>query len=140
MQVEHASLAQVTRGKDGRRVVIEEDVGNIAKRLKEIDERLVLRYSELGEYFQVIEVCPDGSESLVTTAKELTPLLVAEIERLGSEGYKLAAEADRLDREAERQKDYAFEQKVGAVGERLAHAVRRDIQAKHRIFLPRGIS
>lgn len=132
-------MAQVALGRGGQTITITEDVGDIAQRLKELDERLVLRWSECGEYFQVIERLPDGSESLVTTASELSPALIDHVRKLGHSSYDFAEELEAADKKAEREKDWRFEQEVGEIGERLAHAIRKDTEAKHRIFLPRGL-
>jgi hypothetical protein len=139
VDIERASLAQVIEGRGGQTVTITEDVGDIAARLKEIDERLVLRWNERGNYFQVIERLPDGSESLVTTRQVIGPELVEHVAKLGKRKITLAAEVEAIDKKAEREKDWRFEQEIGEIGERLAHALRKDTQAKHRIFLPRGV-
>lgn len=139
MDIPRASLAEVIEGRGGQTVTITEDVGDIAQRLKEIDERLVLRWNDRGEYFQVIEVLPDGSESLVTTRQVIGPELLEHVAKLGKRRITLAAEVEAIDKKAEREKDWRFEQEVGEIGERLAHAVRQDVQAKNRIFLPRGV-
>jgi hypothetical protein len=139
VDIERASFAQVIEGRGGQTVTITEDVGDIASRLKQIDERLVLRWNERGEYFQVIECLPDGSESLVTTRQVIGPELVEHVAKLGKRTITLAAEVEEIDRKAEREKDWRFEQEMGEIGERLAHALRKDTEAKHRIFLPRGV-
>jgi hypothetical protein len=139
VDIQRASLTQVIEGRGGQTVTISEDVGNIAARLKEIDERLVLRWNERGSYFQVIECLPDGSESLVTTRQVIGPELVESVAKMGKRKITLATEIEDIDKKAEREKDWRFEQEVGEIGERLAHAVRKDTQAKHRIFLPRGV-
>jgi len=136
MEIPHASFAQVSRGKDGNRVLITEDVGDIAKRLKEVDGNLILVWNERGEYFMVIEKLENGSESIVTTVPELRPDLIEYVRMLGSEDYDVGKEADRIDKEAERQKDHAFSEKIGARGERLAHALHKDLSHKNRIIVP----
>lgn len=120
-------------------MLIEEDVGDIAKRLNEIDESLFLQWVERGEYFRVIQRTEGGSEQIVTTVKELTPALVEHVRMLGSEDYDLAKEAERMDNEAKQANDRRFSEQIGEAGERMAHAIRKDIQAKHRIFLPKGV-
>jgi hypothetical protein len=139
VEIQRASLAQVVEGRGGQTVTITEDVGDIAQHLKRLDDRLILRWNERGEYFQVIERLPDGSESLVTTARELSPALIDHVRKLGHSSYDFAKELEAADRKAEREKDWRFEQEVGEIGEHLAHAIRKDTEAKHRIFLPRGV-
>lgn len=138
MEIQHASLAQVRKGRDGRRVLVERDVLDVARQLQEIDPGLRVWWNEYGEYFAVGHVQPDGSESLVTTVAELTPAVVEHVRRLGSAGYDYAAELARKDQQAEKDRADVFTEQVGEAGERLAHAVRNDIQAKPRIFVPGG--
>lgn len=142
MEIARASLAQLQRGRDGRKLLITEDVGDIAKRIAEIDPTLFVRFNEDGEFFQVFQRIEEGplvKEQLVTTAQELTPALVEHVRMLGSEDYDLAKEADRIDREAEKNRDHRFSEKIGERGELLAHALRKDKQVKTHIIVPRGV-
>lgn len=136
MEIARASFAQLSRGKDGRKVLIEEDVGDIAKRLAEIDPGLFVQWVEDGEYFRVIQRTENGSEHIVTTALELSPALVEHVRMLGSEDYDVAKEAERIDCEADREKDRQFAEKIGERGELLAHALRKDKQVKQSIVVP----
>ena len=46
-----------------------------------------------------------------------------------------------MDDAAERSKKRAFQERVGEIGERLHHALRKDLgYDKDRIWLPRGVS
>jgi len=82
MKLEPASLAQVRTGRDGRRVCIDEDVFDVARRLAQIDPSLSLHWNERGEYFVVVETGEDGRERLVTTTTELDGRLIEHVERL----------------------------------------------------------
>lgn len=139
MDIPRASLAMVQAGKDGRRISITEDVCDIAKRLGEIDPRLVLRYNEAGEFFEVVECLENGSESRVTTATELTPALVEHVRWLGSEDYKLADQIAKAEAKREAEVDRRFEEQIGERGEVLAHAIRKDIEAQNKAFVPREV-
>jgi hypothetical protein len=139
MEIKPATLAQVRAGRDGRRVLVEEDVLDIARRLTLIDDSLSLHWNENGEYFVVVQTDRDGREHLVTTAQELDGRLLDRILQLVHPSYDLAGELDRLDAESERAADWRFREKTGAVAEKLAHALRKDVEAKNRVFLPRGV-
>lgn len=139
MEIQRASFAQLSRGKDGRKILIEEDVGDVAKRIAQIDPTLFVKWNEQGEYFMVIQRLREGErerEQLVTTALELSPALVEHIEALGSERYDLAKEAERIDKAAEAEKDRRFEEQIGERGEVLAHALRKDKGIKTSIIVP----
>lgn len=142
MEIQPASLAQVRKGRDGRRVLIEDDVLDIAKRLQEIDDSLKLLWNEYGEYFVVAEVVqtPDGPEErLVTTAQDLDERLLQRVEKITHPSYDFAKEVDRIDKEAEKEKDHRFHEETGEVGERLAHAVRKDLQHTGKAFVPKDV-
>lgn len=134
MEIQHATLSQVRTGRNGTRVLIEQDVQDVVQRLKELDPNLRVHWNEYGEYFVISELLPDGSESLVTTVQDLNPVLVDYVRKLANKDY--AAELDRLDREADRQADHERSEKVGEIGERAAHALRKDLSVQNRIYVP----
>lgn len=136
MDIEYASLACVQRGINGELVTIEDDVLDVARRLKEIHPSLHVYWNEQGEYFVIYELCGDGRERLVTTVKELDPRLIAHFEMLASESYDAVREMDKMDDQADRDKKAAFEERVGEIGERLHHALRKDLQAQNHIYVP----
>jgi hypothetical protein len=146
MEVPAASLAQVTRARDGRLVEITDDVQGIANALAQIDHHLSLRYSETGEYW-VVYWRPEGSEygdgDLITTTTELDHRLVKRIEFLywqaRQPGYSFADEVEAQDAAAEREREHQFSERVGEIGERLAHALRKDLQVKSKIVVPADV-
>ena len=143
MEIEPATIAQVRAGRDGRVLTVEEDVFEVAGRLKEIDPSLHLRWNERGEYFVVYQLIgkleEGGEEKLVLTAKELTPAIIARVEEIAHPEYDFVAEMDKLDKQADKDKDHRFHEQTGEAAERMAHAVRKDIQAKNKIILPKGV-
>jgi hypothetical protein len=139
MEITPASFAQVRDGRDGRRITIEEDVGDIARRVKEISHLLSLQWNEKGEFFAVVETTADGTERLVLTAQECDNRIVERVMRIADASYDFLAEVDAMDARAEREKAHRFSEETGEVGERLAHALRRDIQAKNKVILPKGV-
>lgn len=143
MDINHADLIQVQRaigGKyDGCLVAIEDDVLDVARRLKEIHPSLHVYFNEVGGYFVIYEMCEDGTERLVTTVKELDGKLIKYFEMLNSESWDAVAEMEKMDDQAEKNKKTAFAEKVGEIGERLHHALRKDFEFKDRVFLPKGV-
>ncbi len=135
MEVQPATLAQVRAGRDGRRVIVEEDVGDIARQIHEIDHRLGVQWNEKGEFFMVIE--QDGlRERLVLTAQELDGRVVERVRRIADPAYDFVGEIDQMDQQAQREKDSRFREETGLVGERLAHAVRKDLGYQGKVFVP----
>lgn len=114
----------------GRVVEVDSDVFDVAKRLKEVDPSLGLRWSEAGEYFVVYQEMPDGSRHLVTTSQTLTPAIVDRVREVASPDYDLAAEIEKREREADAEMDQRVHEHLGEVGERLAHAIRKDLDER----------
>jgi hypothetical protein len=139
MQLQPATLAQVRAGRDGRKILIEEDVLNIAARLQRVSPALSLHWSESGGHFLVVETSATGDERMVLTVQQLDERILQRVEEIAHPSYSYVAELDRLDDTAEAEKDHRFREQTGEVGERLAHALRQDLQDKHRVFLPRGV-
>ncbi len=136
MDIEHSSLTQVQRGIGGELVTIEDDVLDVARRLKEIHPSLHVYFNEQGGYFTIYELCDDGRERIVTNVNELDGRLIGYFEMLASESWDVIAEMDRMDDQAGRDKEHRFAEKVGEIGERLHHALRKDFQATDRIYVP----
>jgi hypothetical protein len=136
VDIENATLAQVQRGIGGELILIEDDVLDVVRRLKEIHPSLNVWYNEQQGYFVIYELCDDGRERVVTTVRELDARLISHFEMLASESWNAVAEMDRMDDQADRDKKYRFAERVGEIGERLHHALRRDYEAKDRIYLP----
>lgn len=136
MKIEHASLLQVQKGLGGKKVLIENDVLDVVKQLQEISPDLFVNYIEQGDYFAIVENCPDGVERLVTTVKDLTPAVVEHIRKIGSDSWDAVAEMERTDDAASANKKHEFGERVGEIGERLHHALRKDFQAQDKIWVP----
>lgn len=138
MDLEPASLAQVRTGRDGRRVLVEDDVLDIAGKLKAVDADLRLQWNEKGEFFAVVQITEDGGERLVTTAQECDDRLVERMAKVTSSTYDLVADMDQTDAAAERAKDHAFSEQTGEIAERLASAVRKDLNPA-KIIVPKDL-
>jgi hypothetical protein len=139
IDIQPATMQQVTRTDKGRLIAMGDDVQGVAKALHEIDQYLTLSYDPDQEYFIVRRDVPqeDGSvdEQLVLTARELDHRIVARVKEIGSEDYDYVGELDRLDAEADRRKDKAHSEKMGDAGERLRHALRQDLGYTDRAFI-----
>ena len=136
-------MKQIVKGRDGKMVTITDDVQGVANRLAEIDPNLRLRYSEAGEYFVVYCKPPEWEEGdgyVVTTAQDLDMRLaerVAEVYwKQRQPGFSLADELDANDKAVDAEADHQFTESAGEHYERLAHALRKDLGYKGRIFVP----
>ncbi len=126
--IEPVTLDQLKRGKNGKMVLVESDVGGIVQQIKQINPNLCVRHSDLGGYFVVFFRNPDnGKERLITTAKSLDGRLVNRMHKLNSGNYDYLAELARLDREADKAKDERIKEEMGEIAERLAFALRKDL-------------
>jgi hypothetical protein len=145
MIIDSAALPSVQRGRRGTVVFVDDDALGVAKELEEMKfpegyGKLRLAWNEFRESFVVIQVKDDGSEHIVTAAKQADGRLIDRVRRITHPSYNFAQELETIDAQADKERDWLFSQRVGDLAERLAHAVRKDTQAKNRIFLPDGIS
>lgn len=132
-------MSMVQMGRDGRSVLVDDDVLDIARRIKEIDDSLLLRWNERGEFFVVAQIVqtPDGpEEKLVLTTMELDERIIHRLKHISHASYNLADEAEKIDREADRKAEHEFSERVGEIGEHAAHALRKDLQAQSKIIIP----
>ena len=134
MDLQPASIAQVRQGKH-RRVTVTADVGSVVKQIQEIDPRLGVIWDEDGEFFAVVE--QDGpKQRIVLTALELDYRVLQRIRELASPDYDYVAEMDKMDQQADKEKEHKFMQEVGENAEVMAHALRSDLEYKGKIFIP----
>jgi hypothetical protein len=59
------------------------------------------------------------------------------MEQIANPSYDFMAEVEAMDRQAEKDKDHAFHEETGEIAEELAHAVRKDLGATNKVFVPR---
>ncbi|HXJ92628.1 MAG TPA: hypothetical protein VMT20_07070 [Terriglobia bacterium] len=139
MELQPASIAQVRQGKK-RRITVTEDVGNVVRQIKEIDSRLGVIWDDDGEFFAVVE--QDGpKQRIVLTAQELDHRVLHRLLEISSPDYDYVGEMDRMDAQADKEKDHRFSQEVGENAEVMAHALRTDLKRDHgwsggKIFIP----
>lgn len=132
-----AELVQVRAGKGGRLIEIDQDVLDVCKRLREVDPCLGVDYNEDSCLFRVSELCADGRKRTVCWVEELTADLPDYLQRLTKTDY--VKEIERMDAQADRDRDHAFHERMGPIGERLAFALRKDFGVKSKAFVPRDI-
>lgn len=143
-EIEAATVEQVRQGSDGTLHLIDADAGGVVAGLKRIDENLNLRYSDAGNYYVVYYEKEPGQKELVGTYQHLDSRIVKDVERINWEnlrpGYSFADELDRLDKEAEKAFNHRQREAIGESAERLAHAMRKDLNmTDHRAFISRGV-
>ena len=133
-EIEPARIEQIRMGQNGKMHMITADAGGIADRLREIDPRLHLRYSEKGEYYVVYareENDPPGSGYMVGTYQELDGRIIKDLERIKwlnqQPDYSYADELEKQNLKAEAIREYEFSQKIAENAERLAFALRKDL-------------
>lgn len=133
MQVQPVSIDQVMVARNGKRIPITSDVGDVAKDLKSIDKNFELHAKEYYEngkqkfYFEIRCFNPKhGKSYLVSTATELDQRIVDGIRQVTRPGYDVIAEQEKIEKEAKKQKDYETKQRIGEAGEQLAYAMRKD--------------
>ncbi len=125
-----ATIDMVAKGRNGKVISITNDVCGIAQQLKEIDDRLELRYSEEGEYFAVVLLgaALHGRPHLVTTCQELHGGLVEHVRRLADPSYNTGQAGDTIDQQRDKEIDKEFTERVGDLSEKLAHAIKTDLK------------
>lgn len=128
MQIQPASIEQITKGRNGMRVRISSDVGNIAKDLANIDPDLELHANETGGYYEVRCKHPvSGKSYLVTTALDLDQRIVDSIRKMRDPQYDFIKESDQIEKAAKKELEHQRKEKVGEAGEKLAHSMRKDL-------------
>lgn len=145
-EIEPATMEQIRLGRDGKMHVITEDAGGIAQRLREIDSRLHLRYSEKGQYYVVYareEHEPEGTGYMVATYQTLDARILRDIEQIKwlneQPGYSYADALEEKNAEAEAKREYDFSQKIKENAEQLAWAIRKDLGEQGRIVVDKEI-
>lgn len=129
IDIEPASLDQIQRGRGGRLVIIDHDVNNVAKDIKNLNPDFFLRFNEQGEYFVVLQdMGPGYRPHVVTTSQTCDQRLVSKIRQIMSPSYDYGAEIDKHHDEVDRKHEAAFKEHVGEVSEKLAWAIREDIR------------
>jgi len=139
VEVRPASVRQVVRGRTGRFVEVPADPQNVAEDLRRIDPNLRVRYNVDQRYWVVYreKPLPDGrvQKDLVLTALDLDQRIVKRVEYLYSRDYDYARELEQAEKEARKRARDEVGEMLGAAGERLHHALRKDMGDKSRAFI-----
>lgn len=134
MEIQPASIEQVQASANGKWHVVDADVGGISKRLREIDETLRLRVSDVTGHYVVYQEWPqaDGStnQHLVLTAQECDDRLVKRVQKISSTDYDYSTEIGLKDARATKAAEDKLNERAGEAGERLAHALRKDLNVE----------
>lgn len=148
VEIRPASLAQITKARDGQLVQVDDDVQGIANALHEIDHHLRLRFSEAGEYFVAYwkpDEWEEGDGYAIFTAQDLDHRIVHHMRgvyhRCQQPGYSFAQELERAEEKAEAEQDHNWEQQHGEMYEKLAFAMREDLgYNQSSIFVPKDVA
>jgi hypothetical protein len=131
VEIEPASWTQVRdMGKD--KVIIEEDLLDIVKQLKEISPTLFVRWSPgNGDPFYTLysKEVVNGKETeyLVKTFKHLDQRIVDRVRYITSTDYNYVSEMDKLDDKQDSDHNYKMAELFGENAEKLAFALRKDL-------------
>lgn len=139
------SVAQVARTLGGLTVLVTEDVQNVATDLAALGD-FHLHYDPVEELYVVMQV-HDGTEKLVTSARECDQRIVARVRQITAPGYDLAGELERAEREADMENVHELSELMGDRAERLGHALRKDLgrheavsTLKSRVVVPKDVA
>jgi hypothetical protein len=122
----------------GTTIEISDDVQGVARSLREIDDRFRLRadldhmQNLLGWTVELHIPLADGStdEQFVCAYRELDHRIVHDARRYTSPGYDIADELEKEDAVRDKAMDHKRRELSGDVGERLAHAIRTDLNER----------
>jgi len=129
MEIKPATIDQIIKGRNGKRVVITNDVGDVARQIKEVSPDLELHYNETAQYFVVVQKHENG-EHLVTTAQELDGSIVERVKQITNPQYNFDIEAAKIEKAEKEAMEKRRKEHIGEVGERLAHGFRKDLNIK----------
>lgn len=139
MELQPASIMQVHQARNGRVVVVTDDVGSVCQQLREIDPGLRVRYSEDGGFFAVYHQ-DEHKEYLVLTAQELDGRVVDRVREISSPGYDYAKALEDGERRRKADHEAKLREMVGEVGERLYHAIGVDTGRVKPVTVPREVT
>lgn len=115
-------------------IEIDNDVGNVAQSLRDIDSHICLRFSEAGGYFVAYwrpSEWDEGEGYLITTAQDCDHRLVKRVEDIYAKckqpGYSFATELEKVEAEGKREREHKQREESGEALEKLAHAMRADL-------------
>lgn len=135
LEIEPVAIEQYKKAGDDW-IIIKEDLGDIAKRLHELDSRLHIRFNPVQEFYAIF-ARENNKEYLVGTYKSLDARMVTRMEQILSSGYDFKDEVKKQDDAADKAAEQKYDQIMGENAERLAFALRKDLGLnKDTIFVP----
>lgn len=135
IEIDPVAADQVVRAGE-HWIRITDDVTGVAKELYEIDPRIHLRYNGMQKFYAVYYEDENGDQTLISTWKECDKRIVRRVEQIYHESYDLVADMEKFDKEADAEQARREDEVFGDLGEKLAHAIRKDLELdKNRIFV-----
>jgi len=141
-EIEPVSVDRVVQGQDGSMIAIDGDVGNVVADLRRLDPTFRVRFMERGNCYVVYQRFerPDGRvhEHFCFSVEHdcFDQRVVRRAEKIMHESYDPVAELDRNQAQIERDRRERIASAVEAHADELHYALRRDLGAKDRIFVP----
>lgn len=163
MRIDPANIAQVREAEDGSYIEVSSDAGTVADDLRRIDAGFKVRLKVTDvprgkEFWAVYHERHEGCEHNGTadtylvntwpayqnhsgTWEGLDQRAVRRVEQIGHSSYDYARELEAHNQQVEREKKREMSEHLGQVGERGAHALRKDLGAKYKggIYVPRAV-
>lgn len=139
MEIEPANYEQVVKAGNNKDdwIVIEKDLGEVVSELKEIDPRLCVRWSPHQSFYALFAkevIKGKEQEYLVNTFKSLDRRVVNRVREILSPSYDFVKEIERSEDKKKRDEEHKLHEAMGERAELLAHALRKDLGIKDRIF------
>jgi hypothetical protein len=137
MDIQPATQEQVVKANDEDWVVIEKDLSEVVKELKEIDSRLGVRYNGVQKFYALYAketIKGVEQEYLVNTFTSLDKRVVNRVREIISPSYDYVAELEKQDAQAKKEEEHKMHEKMGENAELLAFAIRKDLGVKDKAF------
>lgn len=142
MQIEPVSVDVVRAGRDGRFEIVDRDLTDVARQLKEIHSSLELHRFHLTGHYSVVQRLEDGQENLVATCKPIPggaphPGLVPMVRKVVSAAYDPVAEVEQSHAERRSQIKAESRERVGERAEQAYDQLRKATGAdQSRVYVP----
>jgi len=136
--MQKSPIGLVSMGRDGQLVEVENDVLSVCEQIRQVSPTLGVEFNLRSEQYRIYEACEDGRRRTVMWTPELTGDIPNHLRRIAASNY--IVEMRRRDEQAERDQDHRLHELVGPIGEKLAHAARKDKQVGLRIFVPKDVN
>lgn len=151
IEIRPASITQLSKGREGRYIQIDDDVQGVANGLAEVDPHIKLRFSEGGGHFVIYwsedpnltdeDDDPNNTTYLIFTAQELDHRIVHKMQEVYAKcnkpGYSFADELEAKDAADKKAEKAQRREQNGEIYERMAHAMRKDLgYDQSRIYIP----